>query len=177
MNALGSALPVYPSYGPMEAQRYPPGSPASAIPYQLQNAQQYAAASMGHSGPNSPFGMAYSPQFSAPYAPNHTPSPQNLPGGTNTGGHFYSQQGFVGQNQQGQQFFMQPSQYIPQSPVYSGIPGSGQFGGRTNFAGDPRLQVQRGGDFPVAAQGSTAPGRSSSIGEYSSIFAVRNPKA
>lgn len=165
MNVLAGALPSYQEYN-NSAQRFHPGSSPSGMGYQMQNAQQYSTSSMGHSGSNSTYANAFSGQYQGQYAPAHTPSPQNLQHTVNAAGQFY-QPGFVGQtHQQGQQFFIQQNQYMPQSPVFPVMPGALPYGGRGTFPVDPRLQTQhRGRDYPSVGSNMGVSGRSSSIGK------------
>lgn len=167
MGSLGVALPSYPDYNAPGAQRYHQGSAPSALGYQMQNAQQYSGSPMGLSGASSPYTNAYTTQYQGQYVPAHAPSPQNMQHSVNTTGQIYNNPGFMGQpQQQGQQFFIQQNQYLPQSPVFPVISGGPQFGGRGNFSGDPRLHAQqRGRDFPGAGSTLGNSGRSSSIGE------------
>ena len=160
MNTLGGALPSYPDYN-NHPQRFHPGSSSAGLGYQMQSGQQYAGSPVGHSGSNGLYTHAYNAQYQGQYA--SAPSPQiqqhNLSAMYNTG--------YMGQpQQQGQSFYLQQNQYMPQSPVFPIMSGGPQFGGRGNLVVDPRLHTQqRGRDFPGPASGLAASGRSSSIGE------------
>ena len=161
MSALGGALPTYPDFA---NQRYPTSSSPSTLQYQMPGMHQYANAP-SHSGVGTGYTMAYS-QYQGQYPSGHVVSPQNPQAGVQSGGQFYNAPGYMGTSQQqGQQFYIQPNQYVPQSSAYPAMPGSGQFSGRSGYAVDPRLQVQqRSHDFGPP-QGFGAQGRSNSVGK------------
>ena len=168
MTSLSSALPdvSYQSYNQLAPQRYPPSPSSSALAFQMQNIPQFGNPSaMGQPAGNAPYNIPYQAQYQGMYAQGHAPSPQHLQSTTPSGTQFYHGQGFIGQPQQpGSPFFIQPSQYGPQGHMYATSPSVAQYGVRGSFPNESRvLPQQRSNEY--LGGGSSAPGRSSSIGK------------
>jgi hypothetical protein len=166
MNALGSALPdlSYQNYGPSLPQRYAASS--SGLVYHPQAPQFAGAQNLAPSG-NPQYNVPYQGQYQGIYPQGQSPSPPHLhPGVPAASNQFYHNQMFLGQQQQGSPYFVQPSQYSPQNQMYPTLPSPTQYNSRSSFPGDTRFQTQqRANEYLDANYTSGGAGRSSSIGE------------
>lgn len=174
MTALGASLPVYPDYGNTTAHRYSSNVSSAAVPYQMQNFQQYPGGNIPH-GTNAPYAVPYSMPFQGQYA-NHTSSGHSLPVSVNPVAQYYTPHGYMGQPHQHNQhaFLHSAQQYVQQATPYPTPSGSGSFLGRGSaFAVDPRMPGQRASEYVAVTQGFGAQGRSSSVGKCTSPGHIR----
>lgn len=158
MTNIGGALPdlQYQNYN-MQQHRQLPGQPPS---YPMQSMAQFPT-SQATNPSMIGYTIPYQGQFNAMYPANHASS-QQMQAPTNNS-QFFSSQGYAGQSQQpGAPYYLQSSQYGPQSHMYS--TPSPQYALKNPYSSESRQQPQQAIDhLSTSASGA---GRSSSIGVF-----------
>jgi len=159
MSPIAAVLPdqSYQSYG----QRYPQGASHSTSVYPTPNMHPYGPTVMSPPPTGNSYNMSYQPQFPG-YAPDQASS-QHMPHATQINTQFYSNQGFMGGQQPGSPYFVQPTQFSHQNQMYTGPPMATQYVTRGGFTGENRLPVQQrvGTEHAEGISATASPARSS----------------
>lgn len=161
LTQLAGALPNFQDFS---GQRYP--SSSSATNYSIHNTHTFAGSPASSQGHNINYNNAFSGQYPGQYANPHATSNQHVQVGGSGGSMYYNTPGYGTHAQQhGQNYYISPGQYVPQSPVFPIVAQGQQYAGRGMFPGAMQQNQQRNRDQPYGQQG-----RSSSIGRLPAKF-------